>query len=203
MSDTESNTGPGNARHPLVGPVSGAALALLTADVVRHGYLTGLEHDRLPPPPRFVGPWPVVTDLGDHPALMAMTAAATLIARARHRSPLRPLAVVAAGTGLRYLVMRTVSRPRPPSDRWLATPEGASYPSRHATAAALGLLAIRRELPPSAALNATVLGLIGLECWTRVRLGVHWPTDVLGGVLLALAVDALAPDLSREPAATR
>jgi undecaprenyl-diphosphatase len=103
--------------------------------------------------------------------------------------------------GARWLLMRSINRERPPRQRWLTAPEGASYPSRHATAATLGLLALRRELPsPTPVTSVTVL-LIAAECWSRLRLGVHWPTDVIAGVLLALMAEA-ATDLLEPPSPT-
>lgn len=96
---------------------------------------------------------------------------------------------------LRVAVMRAVDRPRPAPQRWLVQPDGASYPSRHATAGALGLLALRRSLPPTTCTSVVCAALIAVEGYSRVRLGVHWPGDVVGAGLLAIALDAGASAL--------
>jgi membrane-associated phospholipid phosphatase len=166
------------------------AFALITADVVLGGPLSQAEQQRFPPPPRFVGPWRDITKLGDRPAFAAMTTVATVVAVSRRHSPAHPLALSGLGVAARWLLMRGINRDRPPQPRWLAEPTGASYPSRHATAATLGLLALRHELPPSESVAGATAMLVAVECWSRLRLGVHWPTDVTAGVLLALMVDA-------------
>ncbi|MFI7295084.1 phosphatase PAP2 family protein [Streptomyces sp. NPDC050121] len=101
------------------------------------------------------------------------------------------LACLAGGQALRYAVMALVARPRPPLADWETHASGWAFPSGHTTTAALtaGLLiiAVRVRAPRGATLLALIIGgwgaLVGL---TRVYLGVHWFTDVVGGWLFAL-----------------
>ncbi|MGV9273555.1 phosphatase PAP2 family protein [Streptomyces griseosporeus] len=96
-----------------------------------------------------------------------------------------------AGQALRYAVMALVTRPRPPLTDWATHASGWAFPSGHTTTAALtaGLLiiAIRIRGPRGRTVLTLVIGgwgaLVGL---TRVYLGVHWFTDVVGGWLFAL-----------------
>ncbi len=87
------------------------------------------------------------------------------------------------------LVKWIVDRARPDIDR-LTGFSGPSFPSGHATAAAACLAAfalvfgIGRSPRVQATLAAIAVGLAaGIAC-TRVFLGVHWLTDVLGGLAL-------------------
>ncbi|MFG2616911.1 phosphatase PAP2 family protein [Streptomyces sp. NPDC048507] len=106
------------------------------------------------------------------------------------------LLCLGAGQALRYATMTLIARPRPPAGDWATHASGWSFPSGHTTTAALtaGLL-VAALLLRGPGVSRTACVLIGL--WgaavgpTRVYLGVHWFTDVLGGWLFATAWLAL------------
>jgi membrane-associated phospholipid phosphatase len=83
--------------------------------------------------------------------------------------------------------------PRPPRDTWLASASSASFPSGHVgtTAAffASVFIVVSREFPGrrSTAMWAAIAGT-ALMGWTRLALNVHWLSDVLGGVVVGVAV---------------
>jgi undecaprenyl-diphosphatase len=170
-------------------------LTALTLDVACHGRVDRFERvHAVPRRGRRRGAWPVVTRAGDRPVLAAMALAAAAVAHRRGRSGWQPVRPVLAGVGLRAGLMLAVGRDRPPRDRWLTEPGGASFPSRHVTCCALGLMALRDALPASPALDAVGAGVLVVTGYSRWRLGVHWPSDVLGGLLLAAAVHAALTD---------
>jgi membrane-associated phospholipid phosphatase len=98
---------------------------------------------------------------------------------------------------LSNLLKWVVERARPTLDP-LSDFSGASFPSGHTTAATatylgialvLGLFLGRRG---QAALMGAAAGLAVAVACTRVFLGVHWLTDVIGGIVLGLAWFAIA-----------
>lgn len=152
-----------------------------------------------------------LTATGSGPVPYAMAVLAGLLAARGTLGRLRAVAcavvVLAVGQAIRYGLMELLARPRPPQADWAGRVSDYSFPSGHATTAALaaGLLAwgvLHRARPGTARTWCAVLALWALGVGvTRVYLGVHWPGDVLAGWLLATALLALA--LLAEPFAFR
>lgn len=132
-----------------------------------------------------------VTALGGGAALVTFAAGAALWLAWRRRFA-DALVVLAAPLSCRVLVAlqkELVERPRPPLDLRLVDVSSASFPSGHAANAAatfaclvLFLPGARRPLVIVAA--ALLVVAIGLS---RPLLGVHWPSDVVGGWAFGLA----------------
>ncbi len=116
----------------------------------------------------------------------------------RRRHSWQPLVMMAAAflgaAGLYDIVKPAVGRARPPAALQVGGPDiGRAFPSGHATQsiAFYGMLAVvlivwyaprhRRLFAIGAALLTLVVGA------SRLYLGVHWLTDVLGGYALGLA----------------
>lgn len=107
-------------------------------------------------------------------------------------------AALGLGQLLRLGLATWIGRPRPPAADWAAAAGGYALPSGHTTTAALGAgllcLGLARELSEA----WRVTGITVAVCWavavglTRLYLGVHWPTDVLGGWLLGSLFTVLA-----------
>ena len=135
----------------------------------------------------------VVTTFGTSPVAYTVVVIAGVLA-ARTRRGWWPLVfaavVLLSGQLVRLVLNRGVARARPPHDLWLMHAGGYSFPSGHTTTAALAyliaasLLALR--WPNFRIAGFAIAGLCALAVGlSRVYLGVHWPTDVLGGWLLA------------------
>jgi undecaprenyl-diphosphatase len=140
-----------------------------------------------------------VTTLGTGPIVYLVVAISGVIAvRTRHHWwPLILAAgVLLSGQLIRLSINRSVARPRPPHDLWLMHAGGYAYPSGHTTTAALGYVVAAALLvqrwPQRRIAIFSVAGLCAVAVgMSRVYLGVHWPTDVLGGWLLAVSWLAL------------
>lgn len=100
------------------------------------------------------------------------------------------LVCLVAAQAVRFSVMALLSRPRPATAHWATDAGHWSFPSGHTTTSAVtaGLLimavwirAPRGRYPIAAAVGCWGV-LVGL---TRVYLGVHWFSDVIGGWLFA------------------
>jgi undecaprenyl-diphosphatase len=108
-----------------------------------------------------------------------------------------PGAALAAALGgavaLHDIVNPLVGRPRPPASTWIGHYSGFAFPSGHATqsAAVFGMLAIvwpaGRPWKVKAGLWSAATLIAGVVGASRIYLGAHWLTDVLGGFALGAA----------------
>ena len=122
-------------------------------------------------------------------------AAALLARRGRSWGPVVSIAgVYGVAVLLHAVVAAAVRRGRPPQADWLAPAFGWSYPSGHPTQAVAGwgvlaLLIGARAVGRSRALATSgALLLATVVALSRVYLGMHWLTDVLGAAAMATTV---------------
>src|SRR4029079_15919913 len=112
----------------------------------------------------------------------------------RHRySAALLLVATAGGIGLNNILKAGFSRPRPRIFEWGTTASSYSFPSGHAMSATVvyvtvAYLAARLQKPHSARLAtlAAAAVVIATICFSRLYLGVHYPSDVAAGVILGL-----------------
>ena len=134
-----------------------------------------------------------VTELGsDLPWLLLI---AFCFALGRRRQAVGLSVLVVSCFYISYVIKHVVMRPRPPeelqrTDLLGAPKTGPSMPSTHATEAAANLTYVAKELRDVRAYVACA-ALAILAALSRVYLGVHWPTDVLAGLCLGLAIVAI------------
>lgn len=111
---------------------------------------------------------------------------------------------VAVATAVQQSLKAALDRARPVWSDPVDSAHYAAFPSGHAMTATVvcGLLLwlLRRHgvgpVPWRAALITTAVSVTGVGL-TRVWLGVHWPSDVLGGWLLGALVVTAAVDIHR------
>lgn len=132
----------------------------------------------------------VVSDAGSFALLAPLAVAFVLLRRWKRPADDIALVVIAAGSAaLPSVVKLIVARPRPTIEQ-LTHLISRSFPSEHTTQAAAIYLTIAILLSNGLnrgwrALVIVLALLIALAvAWSRVYLGVHYPTDVIAGLLL-------------------
>jgi len=134
---------------------------------------------------------------------VAIGVAAAAVDATRRERWLRAAAVAPAAVGVNYLVKLTVRRRRPRLrglPRLAAAPSELSFPSAHATSSLAAAAAMGRVAPGS---RPPLYGLAAAICLTRPYLGMHYPSDVLGGAAIGLLIGRLWPGLRGRDAEDR
>jgi membrane-associated phospholipid phosphatase len=123
---------------------------------------------------------------------LVLLAAAWHLFHRQRREALAWLGVGLAVAVLPELLKAVIARPRPTLWPWLLPTTGSSFPSGHAVAGTafyplLGWLALRARGRGRAgyALGLGVGAFVGVG---RLYFGVHWPSDVLAGWAIGMAL---------------
>jgi undecaprenyl-diphosphatase len=142
--------------------------------------------------------WPLVTPLmkflsATHD-LIPLAVAVILAVRCRRLAPVVMTALaIALGDRLDYLLKRWIGRPRPSLvdprvHPLIALPHDSSMPSGHALTA-FACAAVLAPFAPR--LRPWLYLYAGLVALSRPYLGVHYPSDVIAGALVGLALGLL------------
>jgi undecaprenyl-diphosphatase len=202
-----------------VGAGAAASVVLVLAVLIVRGWLPLLRFDESMDDTihswALVTPWAVrgseiLQAAGSFAACVLVVAATTILLVLAHRwrAVLALVAVASLATFVTSLLKPVVGRARPVWEHSLGSEATLSYPSGHATAGiavyaacgvALASLMRSRAWGLGVALAFGAFGVaMGLS---RLVLGVHWPSDVLGGFCVALAVAGAAGALLALPPA--
>jgi len=126
----------------------------------------------------------VVNQVGTWRVLLPATALLFVLSRAARRHWWLWCAIMLASSLVEHAFKVLVGRPRPSGF-------SLGFPSGHTTAAAtfavvLIYIVTRERLTPAPrhGIQTLAVVLMVLVGWARIVLHAHWPTDVLGGVLL-------------------
>lgn len=169
-----------------------------------------LRREEDPAMPR--GPWWLaetardVTSLGGAPvlSLITLTVCGFLLVARRYRTSLFVLSATVTGWLLNGVLKNLFHRPRPSVVPHLTETMSTSFPSGHAMLSAITYLTLGALLAQFAQqrrvkvyiLSVALLLSVLVGC-TRVYLGVHYPTDVLGGWVAGLAWSLLVTVAAR------
>jgi undecaprenyl-diphosphatase len=167
--------------------VGRAAAVITRPDTAVHGWLTAFGRLH----PNWVSAWMVTTHLGDTLTVALVDAGlfALCVALRRWRVAALVAALAVGGWAVRIGVRDLVARSRPTDGFWAES--GYSFPSGHTANSAImvslvlivGWPYLRRVGRRAAVAGAVTYALaVG---FSRLAGGVHWPSDVLGGILLA------------------
>ena len=180
--------------------ILGFSLFVLITSEMLEQELFGIDHAILQAVGRMRLPWLTavaldLTALGSSVVIVlisAITLCVLLLLRDRRGALQLLLASLGAGI-LTQATKHIIERPRPEQLPHLISAYGFSYPSGHSLAAAalyltISILALRhfRTIARQAVILAMALSVIALVGASRIYLGVHFPSDVAGGMALGL-----------------
>ncbi|MFI8565943.1 phosphatase PAP2 family protein [Rhodococcus sp. NPDC078407] len=129
----------------------------------------------------------------DHGRLWLVVAAALVAAGGpARRGGVRGLVALAGASATANGLLKPLfPRSRPEAElvpvlrQVLAPPVSSSFPSGHSASAAAFVTAVAVESPLAGVALAPVAAAV---CYSRVHVGVHWPTDVIAGAALGAAI---------------
>lgn len=137
-----------------------------------------------------------ITSLGDRGIIWILATIALLIPKkTRKAGYISALALFGSLIVNNYLIKNLVARPRPFAELpqlsiIIPRPGEFSFPSGHTSSSFAAAAVFYRHLPKALGIPSVVLaGLIG---FSRLYVGVHYPTDVLAGALLGIFLSYIA-----------
>ena len=148
-----------------------------------------------------------ITRLGDAGAFWILLAAAMLIVKKTRRLGAACASALAMGAlATNVLLKNLVHRIRPyvvleNLSILVSEPSDWSFPSGHATASFAAAWALFRMAPKKVGVPALLLAI--LIAFSRLYVGVHYPTDVLAGAVIGVLCGEISARLFKKERASR
>ncbi|HEX8848651.1 MAG TPA: phosphatase PAP2 family protein [Gemmatimonadaceae bacterium] len=130
--------------------------------------------------------WTLVTHLGGATGSIAAATIPIIAGGSSREIGIHALVALVASHLVVQAIKRTVGRPRPSRHggrSWMDEPDRFSFPSGHSAAAMSVAAVFALAWPALAPLLLPIAVVVG---FSRVRLGVHYPGDVLAGQVIAI-----------------
>jgi len=131
----------------------------------------------------------IVTILGSEPVYIL--ASSLLIILLDGGIGVRITLAVALASSMTVAGKAILQLPRPPAEEWLVEASGYAFPSGHATLSAAFWTAAYLETRNTRLLTVGILHTLAVS-YSRLVLGVHYPRDVIGGILVGILATAVA-----------
>jgi undecaprenyl-diphosphatase len=137
-----------------------------------------------------------VTELGS--IYSSIGAAVALAAMGRRRTAGRAMAAACVTWTAGQLLKKAFMRPRPydaleDARRVIDKPNGTSWPSSHPAVVLTFVTVAARDMRLPRSARSLLCALAGCVAVSRSYLGVHYPSDTIGGVLMGRAVGVAWP----------
>ncbi len=127
--------------------------------------------------------WVAITQLGSAPVTIGLVVVPWWLEPWPRHITVQAALALAISHLLAQGIKRRVSRERPADTALIPCPDRFSFPSGHATAVLAVALSYALAFP---AAGGPLMVCAALAGWSRVVLGVHFPSDVLAGQLVAV-----------------
>ncbi len=187
---------PRTVKRPLIGAIA-CLLALVPLAIAAYkiGPTSRLDNTLLlrmarPESSPLYGPSEIVRLLGELPVVVLLVGALVVLGNqaGRRREALAGAAVVIGAGATTQILKHVFAYPRF-ENVWWTTSHELAFPSGHTTAVASLSIALVLVVPQAHRLSAAAVGVLatGAVAIAVMLLGWHYPSDVLGGLLVASA----------------